>query len=84
MKIPAECMSGLTVPVGLWWFHRVFPGQPRTILAFLHLKTVVQNASLEAELLGLMRCSKACNSNMLSFVRDLKMIYTEGGCHKMS
>ena len=42
MKIPAECMSGLTVPAGLWWFHRVFPGQPRTTLAFLHLKTVVQ------------------------------------------
>ena len=53
MKIPAECMSGLTVPAGLRWFHRVFPGQPRTTLAFLHLKTVVQNASLEAELLGL-------------------------------
>ena len=54
MKIPAECMSGLTVPAGLQWFHRVFSGQPRTILAFLHLKIVVQNASLEAELLGLM------------------------------
>ena len=37
MKIPAECMSGLTVPAGLWWFHRVVPGQPRTTLAFLHL-----------------------------------------------
>ena len=53
MKIPAECMSGLTVPVGLRWFHRVFPGQPRTTLAFLHLETVVPNASLEAELLAL-------------------------------
>ena len=45
-------MSGLTVSAGLRWFHRVFPGQPRTTLAFLHLKTVVQSASLEAELLG--------------------------------
>ena len=35
------------------WYHRVFPGQQRTTLAFLYLKTVVQNASLEAELLGL-------------------------------
>ena len=52
MKIPAECMSGLTVPARLRWFHRVFPGQPRTTLAYLRLKTVVQNASLEAELLG--------------------------------
>ena len=26
MKIPAECMSDLTVPAGLRWFHRVFPG----------------------------------------------------------
>ena len=41
------------VPVGLRWFHRVFHGQPRITLAFLHLKTVMQNASLEAELLGL-------------------------------
>ena len=45
-------MSGLTVPAGLRWFHRVFPGQPRTTLAFLHLSTVVQNAFLEAELFG--------------------------------
>ena len=45
-------MSGLTVPAGLSWFHRVFPGQPRTTLAFLRRKTVMQNASLEAELLG--------------------------------
>ena len=45
-------MSGLTVPAGLRWFLRAFPGQPRTTLAFLHLKTVVQNASLKAELLG--------------------------------
>ena len=50
-------MSGLTVPAGLR-FHRVFPGQPRTTLAFLHLKTVVQNASLEAELLGWRRFRK--------------------------
>ena len=42
LKIPKECMSGLTVPAGLRLFHRVFPGQPRTTLAFLHLKTVVQ------------------------------------------
>ena len=53
MKIPAECMSDLIVPAGLQWFHREFPGQPSTTLAFLHLKTVVQNAFLEAELLGL-------------------------------
>ena len=53
MKITAECMSGLTVPAGLQWFHRVFSGQPRTTLAFLHLKTVLQNVSLETELLGL-------------------------------
>ena len=46
-------MNGLTVPVGLRWFHRVFPGQPRTTMAFLHLKTVVQNEFLDAELLGL-------------------------------
>ena len=26
MKIPAECMSGFTVPTGLRCFHRVFPG----------------------------------------------------------
>ena len=50
MKIPAVCMSGLFVPAGLRWFHRVFPEQPRTTLAFLHIKTVVQNAPLEAEL----------------------------------
>ena len=43
----------MTVPAGLWRFHSVFPGQPRTTLAFLHLETVVQNAFLEAELLGL-------------------------------
>ena len=42
MKIPAECMSGFTIPAGLRWFHGVFPGQPRTTLAFHHLKTVVQ------------------------------------------
>ena len=53
MKIPAECMSDLTVAAGLRWFHRVFPGQQRNTLAFLHLRTIVQNASLEAELLGL-------------------------------
>ena len=58
MKIPAECMSGLTVPAGLRWFDRVFLGQPRTTLPFLHLKTVVQNASLEAELLGWCRFRK--------------------------
>ena len=58
MKIPAESMRGLTVPVGLRWFHRVLPGQPRTTLTFLHLKTVVQNASLLAELLGWRRFRK--------------------------
>ena len=47
------------------WFDCHLPGygrfteyfsaaQPRTTLAFLHLKTVDQNASLEAELLDLM------------------------------
>ena len=24
---PAEGMNGFTVPVGLRWFHKVFPGQ---------------------------------------------------------
>ena len=42
MKLPAECMSGLTVHAGMRWFQRVFPGQPRTTLAFLYLKAVVQ------------------------------------------
>ena len=52
MKIPAECMSGLTDPVGLHWFHSIsraaenYPGFPPP-------QGSRANAFLEAELLGL-------------------------------